>query len=142
MTNKRRQGMSNLLATLVLIGAAVGGGGLLYALSTDMINTQFASESIEITSAKISNTDVVSWLTISIKNTGDSQIEDLVVNVNGLQKEFEVPFSPNTLVPSKGTSLTTNLEELITEGTSVLVVVSGVTTSGGGVISEALTIRP
>ncbi len=142
MINKRRQGMSNVLATLILIGAAVGGGGLLYALSTDMINTQFASESISITSAKISNTDVLSWLTISIKNTGSTQIEDLVVAVNGLQSVFEVSFTPNILVPSKGTSLTASLGERVSEGTSVLVVVSGNTTSGGGVISEALTIRP
>ncbi len=142
MINKRRQGMSNLLATLVLIGAAVGGGGLLYALSTDMINTQFASESIGITSAKISNTDVESWLTISIKNTGDSQIDTLIVTVNGMASAFKASFSPDILVPSKGTALTVSLQELVTEGTSVLVVVSGNTTSGGGVISEALTVRP
>jgi len=142
MIDKRRQGMSNILATLVLIGAAIGGGGLLLVLSTDMINTQFANESIGITSAKISNTDVESWLTISIKNTGNGQIESLIVTVNGLQSEFEESFIPDILVPSKGTALTVSLEELVTEGTSVLVVVSGNTTSGGGVISEALTIRP
>jgi len=89
MTYKRRQGMSNILATLVLIGAAIGGGGLLLVLSTDMIQTQFASESIGITSAKISNTNSESWLTISIKNTGNGQIESLIVTVKGLTSEFE-----------------------------------------------------
>ncbi len=134
--------MSNILATLVLIGAAVVGGGLLLVLSTDMINTQFANESIGITSAKISNTNVESWLTISIKNTGNGQIESLIVTVKGLTSEFEESFTPDTLVPSKGTALTVSLGELVIEGTSVLVVVTGNTTSGGGVISEALTIRP
>jgi len=139
---QRRQAMSNILATLILIGAAVGGGGLLYTLSTDMINTQFASESIGITSAKISNTDTKSYLTISIKNTGSTPIEDLVVGVNGLESDFEASFTPDILVPSKGTSLTASLGERVTEGTSVLVVVTGNTTSGGGVISETLIIRP
>ncbi len=142
MINKRRQGMSNILATLVLIGAAIGGGGLLLVLSTDMINTQFANESIGITSAKISNTDSESWLTISIKNTGNGQIESLIVTVNGLQSAFEESFVPDILVPSKGTALTVSLGELVTEGTSVLVVVSGDTASGGGVISETVTLRP
>ena len=142
MKQQRRQAMSNILATIILIGAAVGGGGLLYALSTDMINTQFAKESIEITSIKISNTDTDSWLTISIKNTGNSQIDNLAVAVNGLESPFDTLFSPAMLSPSKGTALTVNLAELVTEGTSVLVVVTGNTTSGGGVISEAITVRP
>ncbi len=142
MINKRRQGMSNILATLVLIGAAIGGGGLLLVLSTDMINTQFANESIGITSAKISNTDSESWLTISIKNTGNGQIESLIVTVNGMKAAFVESFIPDTLIPSKGTALTVSLGELVTEGTSVLVVVSGDTVSGGGVISETVTLRP
>ncbi len=136
--------MSNILATLVLIGAAVVGGGLLLVLSTDMINTQFANESIGITSAKISNTNVESWLTISIKNTGNSQINTLAVKVNGLNSTavFVASFTPDTLSPSKGTALTADLGELVVEGTSVLVVVSGVSSSGGGIISEAITVRP
>jgi len=139
---QKRQAMSNILATVILVGACVGGGGLLYALSTDMINTQFATESIEITSAKISNTDDTSWLTISIKNTGNSQVDALAVGVNGLGSVFEVDFDPAMLSPSKGTALTVSLGKLVTEGTSVLVVVSGDTKSGGGVISEAITVRP
>jgi len=138
----QRQGMSNILATIILIGAAVGGGGLLYALSTDMINTQFARESIEITSAKISNTDDTSWLTISIKNTGNGQIDTLLVTVKGITASFDESFTPAMLSPSKGTALTVDLEELVPEGTAVLVVVSGDTMSGGGVISETVTIRP
>lgn len=139
---QRRQAMSNILATIILIGVAVGGGGLLLVLSTDMINTQFASESIGITTAKISNTDTDSYLTISIKNTGNRQIANLTVSVSGMISDFDAVFSPAMLSPSKGTALTVSLEELVTEGTSVLVVVTGDTTSGGGVISEALTIRP
>jgi len=140
----QRQGMSNILATIILIGAAVGGGGLLYALSTDMINTQFARESIEITSAKISNTDDTSWLTISIKNTGNSQIDTLEVGVNGLVNtvDFETSFTIDILRPSKGTALTVSLGELVPEGTSILVVVSGDTMSSDGVISEAVIVRP
>ena len=141
MRQQRRQGMSNILATLVLVGGAIGGGGILYALSTDMIETQFTTESIDILSAEINNTEDTSWLTISIKNTGNRQVDGLALVVNGMTADFSTDFSPTTLSPSKGTALTTDLAELVTEGTSVVVVVSGDTTSGG-IISESITIRP
>lgn len=138
---KRRQGMSNILATVLLIGIAVGVASIVLVMSTDLVKTQLASDSIDIISAKISNTDFDSWLTVSIKNTGNSELENLIVEVNGLTSPFEDSFSPDTLRPSKGSSITTKLTELVSEGTAVLVVISGNTTSGG-TVSETLTIRP
>jgi len=138
---KRRQGMSNILATVLLIGIAVGVASIVLVMSTDLVKTQLASDSIDVISAKISNTDTDSWLSVSIKNTGNSELEHLTAEVNGLASPFVDSFSPDTLRPGKGSALTTKLSELVSEGTSVLVVISGNTTSGG-TVSETLIIRP
>jgi len=150
MKQQRRQAMSNILATVLLIGIAVGVASIVLVMSTDLVKTQLSSDSIDIISAKISNTDTDSWLTVSIKNTGNSELEDLTVEVKGLEfgadesdsdRSSTISFDPDTLRPGKGLSLTEKLTVLVSEGTSVLVVISGDTTSGG-TVSETLTIKP
>ena len=137
--------MSNILATVLLIGIAVGVASIVLVMSTDLVKTQLSSDSIDIISAKISNTDADSWLTVSIKNTGNSELENLTVEVKEYQfvtnSSSTISFVPDMLRPGKGLSLTEQLSDLISEGTSVLVVISGDTTSGG-TVSETLTIKP
>jgi len=145
MINKRRQGMSNILATVLLIGISVGVASIVLVMSTDLVKTQLASDSIDVISAKITNTDTDSWLSVSIKNTGNSELKNLTVEVKGFtfitNSSSIISFIPDTLRPGKVLSLTDNLDELVSEGRSVLVIISGDTTSGG-TVSETLTIRP
>lgn len=142
---QKRRAVSPILATVVLVAVTIAIAGIVLVMTTDMTKTQLSSDSLDIVSSKISNTDTESYLTISVKNTGNTEITNLVVNMNGFSNTGNNPtefsFSPDTIRPGKSSSLTNALPELISEGKSMLAIVTGNTTSGG-TVSETQTIRP
>ena len=142
---QKRKAISPIMATVILIAIVIGGGSIVGVMFFDQIKTMLSNDSLDIVESKIENTDTESYLILSVKNTGNSEITNMVVNMNGFTDSqynpTEFSLSPDTIRPAKTTSLTHVLPEFVTEGKTMLMIISGNTTSGG-TVSETQTIRP
>ena len=123
---QKRQAISGMIVTIILIGIVVSIGGILATTTTDIVQTGLVLDNIEIKRLAIQNTGTQSYVTGMVKNAGNTDITDAQVIVrgtgDGVDDIFVAHFSPNDL--NSGQSATVNAE-ILTDGTEDCTYVTG-----------------
>ena len=118
--NAKRQAISGMIVTIILIGIVVSIGGILATTTTDLVQTGLVLDAVEIKRLNIQNTGTESYITGMIKNSGNTDIVNaqVIVRFNGdptdaggtsradSDKIFVMTFSPTTI--NSGISATVN----------------------------------
>ena len=141
----KRKGISGLIVALIMLGIAVGGGGLVYAVFENQAYVASIDNTLEIKSMKlVTNTADEPVISATVKNIGDTEINAITLSLNadtdtttdGIQ-QFTAVFSPASLKPGQTSAL--SLEPVINStndymqfniGDTIQYAVSGTTSSG------------
>lgn len=78
-----RRAISPLIATLILITIAVVGGGMVYIAFSNQARSLSRITDIQVQSANIDNASGTVVISFTVKNTGTTVIDKVVVNVYG-----------------------------------------------------------
>ena len=78
---QKRQAVSGLFVTIILIGIVVTVGGIMYTMITDIVQTGLVLDAVEIKRLNIQNTGTSSYITGMVKNAGNTDITDVTVIV-------------------------------------------------------------
>ena len=117
---QKRQSISGMIVTIILIGIVVSIGGILATTTTDMVQTGLVLDAVEIKRLAIQNAGTQSYITGMIKNAGNTDVTDVQVIVrlgaaagyDGTDDDddeiFVASFSPATV--NSGVSATINAE--------------------------------
>ena len=72
---QRRQAISGMIVTIILIGIVVSVGGILATTTTDLVSTGLVLETVEIKRLVIQNTQNSSFVSAMIKNNGNTDLQ-------------------------------------------------------------------
>jgi len=148
MTQPNRQAMSGIIVVALIIGVSVALASSLCIFGADWMETMMSVDSIDIQSIAIKNTNTDSYISATVKNSGNSDITSLsIVVYDGETKLDSHDFSPSSIK----TGITTSVIGVLTDtdgtkkhpidsGKTVLVEISA-TVSNGGKITETRTVR-
>ena len=82
---QKRQAISGMIVTIILIGIVVSIGGILATTTTDIVQTGLVLDAVEIKRLAIQNTGTQSYITGMVKNAGNTDIVNaqVIVRFNG-----------------------------------------------------------
>lgn len=125
-SRRTRKGLSNILATVLLIAITIALGGLLYAYSNGMFGNLTQNVNVNAQAEIIVNPSTGSaYLQYTLTNDGNIQVKVTSITVNG------VSISPGiTLSPGETYQNVTTLSGTFTPGTYYTVIFQGQTTTG------------
>ncbi len=117
---QKRQAISGMIVTIILIGIVVSIGGILATTTTDIVQTGLVLDAVEIKRLAIQNTGTQSYITGMVKNAGNTDIVNaqIIVRFNGNPSDasgatlndadeiFVVQLTPSTI--NSGVSSTVN----------------------------------
>jgi len=79
-----RRALSPLISTLLLVAAAVIGGGVVYAIFAGQTGTITAHAGLEVQNLELRRTSTSTLLTASVKNTGSVGFDDVVIEMEDM----------------------------------------------------------
>lgn len=149
MVNQNRQALSGMMAAILLIGITAGIGGVVYTTMGDQVTNIMSSDTIELKTINIKNTDTASHITAVVKNNGNSDLTNLEVriDVDGAGDIFTQAFTPADLKSGVTSSLSGKIVDgagadvYFTTGQKVIVEVRA-DTPNGGIVSQVVTLKP
>ena len=82
---QKRQAISGMIVTIILIGIVVSIGGILATTTTDIVQTGLVLDAVEVKRLAIQNTGTQSYITGMVKNAGNTDIVNaqIIVRFNG-----------------------------------------------------------
>lgn len=131
------RGISNLIATLILIGVAVVGGGFAYTVFRNQASTTTTSADLQVQGLDAVRTDGTAYLSTTVKNVGTQQLVGITVTVD--PEGAAVSLSVGDLDPGQSGSAD-NSSSGLSPGQTYPVRITASTPSGGS-ITKTTTVR-
>lgn len=130
------RGISPLIATLILIGATVAGGAIVYAVMRGQMSSLAGAADLDITNADIIVAGGSQLATVTVRNSGGSDLSNVAVTVSSDAGDVSLPAVGSLTV---GQSKSVEGTGSWTTGKPYIVKVSA-TAANGGTITKSLTV--
>ena len=151
--SKKRRGISGLMQVAMIVGIVIIFAGVLFTFAGDLFDVQTATGAISVQKVFLQKVGSDTFVSVNVKNTGNSDIDSLDVEVmvdtdsvsSGVQP-FTKSISPLPLVPGMTGSAYAKIVDsaddsiVFSSGQSVSVVINAETADDSSIIEPA-TVR-
>ena len=150
---KKRRGISGLMQVAMIVGIVIIFAGTLFAFAGDIFDVQTIADSVSLQRVTIHTVGGETFVSASVKNTGNTEITDISVRVmvdinsstTGIQP-FEAELDPSTLNPGMtGSSYAKMVDSngadiTLSTGQEVAVIIEATSTDGSK-LTDPVTVR-